>query len=232
MQKTYVWTEDSGAGFTFWKEMFAQLFPESVVETKKNNSELVKAVSKLNDDSNRYIILMDQAVDNPQVVREQKRLSTLINGKKNIICIKLISFEFLLLQFESLVDWVFAKDDALLEKRKNLIDVRSTLLEILDGKESVGFHMNDSMRKYLVGMKNYNIEQICARLLFDITRNTGFEVSKSSIGPCWILDCCDWDDRASDDICGLDEYRLSAYDKMNSIFTKTPTLYEELKLLT
>ncbi len=41
----------------------------------------------------------------------------------------------------------------------------------------------------------HNIEQFSAKLLFDLTRNTGFEVSKGNIGECWIKPCCERDNR-------------------------------------
>lgn len=52
-------------------------------------------------------------------------------------------------------------------------------------------------------------------------RYTGFEVSKSSIGECWIRSCCDWSGRQDDDICGLDNSRLDLYDKMKHILAET-----------
>ena len=66
----------------------------------------------------------------------------------------------------------------------------------------------------------HNIEQLSAKLLFDLTRNTGFEVSKGKIGECWINSCCEWLEREEDDICGLDYSRLSIYDKMKSIYER------------
>ncbi|MDE6940302.1 MAG: hypothetical protein K2P40_05090 [Lachnospiraceae bacterium] len=99
--RTFLWTEDckGGAGCTFWENLLKQLCPEVVVESKRNNSELVKA--------------------------------------------------------------------------------------------------------------------------FDLTRNTGFEVSKGTIGDCWIKTCCEWSKRDTDDICGLDDCRLNAFEKMKTIFDKT-----------
>ena len=67
----------------------------------------------------------------------------------------------------------------------------------------------------------HNIEQLAAKLLFDLTRNTGFEVSKSQIGECWIKSCCEWEERMDNDICGLDHHRLSIYDKMKCIYERT-----------
>ena len=59
-----------------------------------------------------------------------------------------------------------------------------------------------------------------------MTRNTGFEVSKGSLGQCWLVDCCDWLGRKEDDICGLDENRISAREKMVDIYPKSIELVE------
>ena len=67
-------------------------------------------------------------------------------------------------------------------------------------------------------LNNHNIEQLSAKLLFDLTRNTGFAISKGTLGECWIQNCCEWADRQIDDICGLDQYRLSLKAKMKSVY--------------
>ena len=72
--------------------------------------------------------------------------------------------------------------------------------------------------KYDKNIEEHNIEQLTARLLFDLTRNTGFEVSKGVLGECWIRSCCEWEKRQEDDICGLDYNRLSVFDKMKRIY--------------
>lgn len=126
MAKTYLWIEDrkGKASYTFWTSFMEQLCPDVIVESKKNNSELVKAVKTLQDTENKYIIVFD----------------------------------------------------------------------------------------------NLHIEQLAARLLFDLTRNTGFEVSKGVLGECWIRSCCEWEKRQEDDICGLDNSKLSVLNKMKRIY--------------
>lgn len=59
--KTYLWIEDrkEKSGYIFWKTFMGQLCPEIVVESKKNNSELIKAVKTIKDDGNKYVILFD-----------------------------------------------------------------------------------------------------------------------------------------------------------------------------
>ena len=77
-------------------------------------------------------------------------------------------------------------------------------------------------------MKCCNIEQISSRLLFDLTRNTGFEVSKGKIGECWIKSCCEWEKRGPDDACGLDAGRLTLKEKMKRICEGT-SLFENFQ---
>ena len=143
--KTYLWIEDrkEKASYIFGENFMKQLFPDVIVESKKNNSELVKAVRTLQDTENRYIIVFDNSFD-------YKGIQEIINYDKNI--------------------------------------------------------------------EEHDIEQLSAKLLFDLTRNTGFEVSKGVLGECWIKSCCEWDERQEDDICGLDYNRLSVFDKMKRIY--------------
>ena len=72
--------------------------------------------------------------------------------------------------------------------------------------------------KYDKNIEEHNIEQLSTKILFDLTRNTGFEVSKGVLGECWIKSCCEWKERQEDDICGLDNNRLSVFDKMKRIY--------------
>ena len=230
--KTFIWTEDSKSGYVFWMKFFEILLPEAIVESKKNNSELVKAVSNLlQDDNNKYIIIMDQAFDNPQVIRERKRLLDAIQKRNNVYVINIISFEYLLLQFKYLPKWVFAEDDNLREKREQLLDIRNRLVSILKESNPLYYLSDEYIKEYCNLCSENNIEQLCARLLFDITRNTGFEVSKKAVGLCWIRNCCEWRERAEDDICGLDDARISVRDKMCQIYNYSADLVKEFKVV-
>lgn len=74
MAKTFLWIEDrkGKASYTFWENLMKHLCPDVIVESKKNNSELVKAVRALQDAENRYIIVFDNSFDNLQIIMEQK----------------------------------------------------------------------------------------------------------------------------------------------------------------
>ena len=90
--KIYLWLEDreGKSGFVFWKTMMQQLFPEVVVQSKKNNSELIKAVKALDDETGSYIIVLDNSFDNLQLVSERKRLQHYVLPKKNIYLVDFV----------------------------------------------------------------------------------------------------------------------------------------------
>lgn len=222
LSKTFLWIEDrkDKASYIFWTNFMHQLCPEVVVESKKNNSELVKAVKNLQDTENKYIVVFDNSFDNLQITMEQKRLKQYIDKKDNVKLLDIICFEYILLEFEDLLEWIYAPNDIFLKKRAVAIAAREKLLASLDSTE-VNYKEMQEIIKYDEHIQEHNIEQLAAKILFDLTRNTGFEVSKGKIGECWIKSCCEWQARMEDDICGLDHSRLSIFDKMKCIYAKT-----------
>lgn len=194
-----------------------QLCPYVIVESKKNNSELVNAVRELQDAENKYIIAFDNSFDNRQVVMEHKFLKKYVSEKKNVFLLDIICFEYILLEFKELIEWIYAPEDEFLEKRAGRIVARRKLIEALQA-DNFDYKGIREIVKYDKNIEEHNIEKLSARLLFDLTRNTGFEVSKGTLGECWIKSCCEWKERREDDICGLDSRRLSVFDKMKRIY--------------
>lgn len=78
---------------------------------------MVKAVSILQDATNRYIIVFDNSFDNLQVVMEQKRLKKYVNEKENVFLLDIICFEYILLEFKELIEWIYAPEDEFLKKK-------------------------------------------------------------------------------------------------------------------
>ena len=183
MSKTFLWIEDkkTKSGYTFWKIFTEQLFPDVIVESKKNNSELVKAVKKIEDRENRYIVVFDNSFDNLQVLSELKIITDATKEKDNVVLLDIICFEYILLEFKELIDWVFSPDDEFLEKRADIISARTKLVSAISNGDS-SYKEIKEIKDYCDNIENYNIEQLSAKILFELTRNTGFEVSKSSIG--------------------------------------------------
>lgn len=88
--RTFLWIEDrkGKASYLFWNSLLKQICPDVEVESKKNSSELVKAVKNLENTDNRYVILLDNSFDNLHVIMEQKLLKQYEwdNRKKDDIC--------------------------------------------------------------------------------------------------------------------------------------------------
>lgn len=229
--KTYLWIEDrkEKSSYLFWQTLMGQLCPEVEVESKKNNSELVKAVKKLEDTENRYIVVFDNSFDNLQVAMEQKMLRKYTETKDNVLLMDIICFEFLLLEFKDLISWIYAPEDEFLIKRKQAINAREKFVDVIKGGD-LNYKDIREIVEYNENLDNYNVEQLSAKILFDLTRNTGFEVSKSNIGDCWIKSCCEWEGRMSDDICGLDIRRLNLKEKMKYIYEGTSLLSQFQKV--
>lgn len=231
MPKIFLWIEDrkGKASDTFWECLMEQLYPEIRVESKKNNSELVKAVKMLQDTENKYIIVFDNSFDNLQIVMEQKRLKQCVDQRDNVFLIDIICFEYILLEFKSLIDWIYAPEDEFLKKRAGAIAARKKLVESIRGDD---FHYKEirEILEYDSRLEEHNIEQLAAKLLFDLTRNTGFEVSKGRLGACWTKTCCEWGERQEDDLCGLDDHRLSVFDKMKYIYEESSLKEQFLKI--
>ena len=223
--KIYLWIEDrkNKSGYIFWQTLLGQLCPEIVLESKQNNSELVKAVKALEDSENRYIVVFDNSFDNLQVTMEQKMLRKYAGDKENVVLMDIICFEYILLEFKELIEWIYAPDDEFLVKREKAITAREKLVKTIQSGE-INYKDIREIIEYNENVDNYNVEQLSARILFDLTRNTGFEVSKGSVGECWIKSCCEWEERMPDDICGLDVSRLPVKEKMKRICEGTSLL--------
>ena len=222
----FIWCEDAGSGYQFWNTLFKAVYPRMSVVSQKGNSRLSKSAEQISDDGNTYYIMIDTAIDNPDVLREMSRLKKSISGKNNIRLIKIHSFEFALLSFEYLEQWVFAEKDELRDKRQTLLDARKKFIElIINGGTSEELGEFKSAYQF---QDKANTEKISAKLLLEITKNTGFETDKSKVGSCFILDCCEWSHRQEDDICGLDYNRLTVTEKMEQII-KYSVLYEPFK---
>ena len=220
--KTYLWIEDriGKASYKFWTTFMHEICPEVIVESKMNNRELVKAVKGLTDKENRYIIALDNSFDNVQIYMVQKILKEAADKRNNVFLLNLICFEYTLLEFDKLIDWIYAPEDEFREKRAGAIVARDKLVQIIS-TDDMNYKVIQEILDYDNNLDNHNIEQLSAKLLFDLTRNTGFEVSKANLGECWRQNCCEWADRQADDICGLDQTKFTLKDKMKCVYSGT-----------
>lgn len=104
----YLWTEDTGAGFHFWK-LVNQLFFDNtlVIESKESNQGLLDAVSDLKiKQDDKYYIAFDYVVDNQDIRNKYRVLKSIAEKSEGkIIILDIICFEYLILAFDKLVTW-------------------------------------------------------------------------------------------------------------------------------
>ena len=221
MKKIYFWTEDKEgkSGYTFWQHFLNELFPTVILESKGNNARLLKAVKSITNNEDLYIIAMDNSYDNPDVIKLMKEMKRIVREQSNIVLLDIVCFEFLLLGFKHLLDWVYAEADEYKISRAEDIAVREAFVSAVKG--NMDYNQYPIVKTYLQGSVGYNVEKVAAKILHGLTRNTGFEVSKSMLGECWWKDCCQWSAKDGTDKCGLDFTRLTCHEKMLVILNGT-----------
>ncbi|MGN0485588.1 MAG: hypothetical protein ACI4HI_18775 [Lachnospiraceae bacterium] len=218
----YLYTEDSKSGYAFWKFICDTLFQDTIevrnLGEHSNSTKLLEFVYNITDRENTYLISYDLSFDNKSVMESYVEVQEYLeeNQWNNIIFLDFISFEYILLTFNKLIEWCFSENDFLKEKRSNLLKCREDLInlksEISDYK---GF---DCLRNFICEHNISNIEQCCSKLLYAILRNTGFEIRKGSFGECWYVDCCEYSKKEDDDECGLSELLPTAGYKALEIY--------------
>ena len=203
----YLCVEDSVSGIEFWKYICKNLFRDiEIVDLGKrsNNTKLAEFVCGITDKENTYLVCYDFAFDNMQVMDTYSQMVRHIkkNQMTNVKLLDIISFEYVLLSFLDLEEWCFASEDEFRNDRKELLKCRKVLLS-MDEIENYA-ELEEIKRFVEVHPKASTIERVCARLLFQITRNTGFVVDKGTLGECWKNNCCIVA-RNDDDKCGIEE---------------------------
>ena len=183
----YLWTEDTGAGLHFWKLVNQLFFDDGlVVESKGSNQGILDALSDLeleNDD--RYYIAFDYVVDN-QDIRNKYRMLKIIEAKSEgkIIILDMICFEYLILAFETLVEWTgIGKTDK--------IKIREEVLAVVENHRINLSKINDEKAlQYIAGFKRYSTERVMKSLVGEFTQNEKWSVKGELMGECWYRDCC------------------------------------------
>lgn len=124
-----------------------QIGQNIIVESKKNNSELIKAVRQLEDNKNQYIIVYDNSFDNLQVYQEQKLLRRYADKKENVFLLDLICFEYTLLEFDQLIQWIYAPEDEFLVKRSRAVKAREANSRLSLKAKMESIYKGTSIRK-------------------------------------------------------------------------------------
>ena len=183
----YLWTEDTGAGFHFWK-LVNQLFfdNELAVESKGSNQGLVDAVLDLDiKDQDKYYIAFDYVVDNQDIRNKYRMLKSIIDKSEGkIIILDMICFEYLILAFDKLVEWTGSE-------KTEKIKIREKVLEAVENHRINLSKIDDEKTlQYIAGFKRYSTERVMKSLVGEFTQNEKWFVNGALMGECWYKDCC------------------------------------------
>ena len=183
----YLWTEDTSAGFHFWKLVNQYFFNnELVVESKESNQGLLDAVSDVDvNGEDIYYIAFDYVVDNQDIRNKYRMLKSIADkAEGKIIILDMICFEYLILSFDKLVEWTgTGKTDKIKIREEVLAAVenhRINLAKISDEKTL----------QYIAGFKRYSTERVMKSLVGEFTQNEKWSVKGALMGECWYKDCC------------------------------------------
>ena len=183
----YLWTEDTGAGFHFWK-LVNQLFfgNELVVESKGSNQGLLDAVIDLSiKDDDEYYVAFDYVVDNQDIRNKYRMLKSITDKSEGkIVILDMICFEYLILAFDKLVEWTGTG-------KTDKIKIREEVLEVVENHRIDLSKIDDEKTlQYIAGFKRYSTERVMKSLVGEFTQNEKWSVNGALMGECWYKDCC------------------------------------------
>ena len=183
----YLWTEDTGAGFHFWK-LVNQLFfnDEFIVESKGSNQGILDAVLDLEiKDDDKYYIAFDYVVDNQDIRNKYRVLKSIEKSSEGkLIILDMICFEYLILAFDRLVEWTGTG-------KADKIKIREEILMAVENHRINLSKINDEKTlQYIAGFKRYSTERVMKSLVGEFTQNEKWSVNGSLMGECWYKDCC------------------------------------------
>ena len=183
----YLWTEDTGSGFHFWK-LVNQLFfdNEFIVESKGGNQGLLDAVIGLDikyDD--KYYIAFDYIVDNQDIRNKYRILKSVASRSEGkIVILDMICFEYLILAFDQLITWTGTG-------KTDKIKIREAILVAIENHRiDLSKIADEKTLQYIAGFKRYSTERIIKSLVGELTQNEKWSVKGKHMGECWYKDCC------------------------------------------
>ena len=183
----YLWTEDTGAGFHFWKLVNKLFFDDTFeVESKGSNQGLLDAVLDLDiQDNDKYYIAFDYVVDNQDIRNKYRMLKSIAEkAEGRIVILDMICFEYLILSFEKLVVWTGTG-------KTDKIKIREKILSVVENHRINLSKINDEKTlQYLSGFKRYSTERVMKSLTGEFTQNEKWSVNGSLMGECWYRNCC------------------------------------------
>ena len=183
----YLWTEDTGAGFHFWKLVNQLFFNDTlIVESKESNQGLLNALSYLElKEDDTYYIAFDQVFDNQDIRNKYRIMKSLADKSEGkVVVLDMICFEYFVLSFDKLIPWTGTG-------KTDKIKIREDVLKAVEDHTINLSKINDvKTLQFLAGFKRYSTERVMKALVGELTENEKWSVKGSHMGECWYKDCC------------------------------------------
>ncbi len=183
----YLWTEDTGAGFHFWKLVDRLFFDDQlVIESKGSNQGLLDAVLDLDlKEDDKCYGTFDYVVDNQDIRNKYRVLKSIEESSKGkIVILDMICFEYLILAFEKLVEWTGTG-------KRDKVKIREEVLAAVENHRINLSKIDDEKTlQYIAGFKRYSTERVMKALVGEFTQNEKWSVKGKLMGECWYKDCC------------------------------------------
>lgn len=182
----YIVCEDSKMGYRLWKAINdCMLGGKAKVVSSFGITNMVSTIKELGIRRGDRLFC---AIDNIQGVESYKVLVWLGDNVHNIgyrYCTTNYScVEDVFTSFEYLDKWITTLDQ---ESREKLDTARKIINNRCKDNMDDSLVTNSKLKK-MYPTANTD-EQMSARIIYDITKNTGFVVSKGGLGRCWTAQC-------------------------------------------
>lgn len=183
----YLWTEDTGAGFHFWRLVNQIYFDNTlIVESKESNQGILDALLELEiKEDDKYYIAFDYVVDNQDIRNKYRMIKSIADKSEGkIIILDMICFEYLILAFDKLVEWTGTR-------KKDKIRIREAVLAAIEN-HSINLTKIDDEKtlQYIAGFKRFSTERVLKSLVGELTQNEKWSIKGPLMGECWYMDCC------------------------------------------
>jgi len=139
VKDVHILVEDSTSGFDFWKFICNNVYKNAIVEKMSGSGNIVNRIRNLTDYNTPYVVVLDYAFDNLSVTDDIEIIVSEIERKKlkNVSLLKIISFEWILLTFDFLEDWVSHQRNC--NDLQEELNVRYNLLHIINYEDAENY---------------------------------------------------------------------------------------------
>ena len=206
----HIWHEDSTDSSTtqflnFLKQnrLTIKLSNADIQGLNGNDSLIDKLENTVIQDTDIYLVLFDNVIDNPDVITYKDRLITICNKHRNVIEANLLCFEYIILSFIYLDKWTkpISRDSGYGEALK----MRELFMQGIHS--GVNWGESKILLDYICKLKQIDVttlnginklnritsEHVASLILSRITgtSKSGFIVNKRTLGLCWTCECRD-----------------------------------------